>query len=221
MKTAGRIEGGRGFTILELLVVIAIVAILAAVLLATLPQALAAANRADSTARLRAIGQAVLSSSADHNGQLPGPFWPGQVMVYDTVFHGRVVSELADYLGVERREQPYLVENMIPRAYRSAMRGRDLDEGRVYVMNRVIEIDGETLHPFGTLGAGDVPLTSPLPLARFARVPENERWMAAEADQLHPDVAAAPWRANTPARPIHDHLRGVVRFDGSVTFEKP
>lgn len=220
-KQDGRAKMRRGFTLLELLVVIAIVGVLVALLMAALPQALFAAGRADSASRMRSMGQAIFTSVADRQGLLPGPLWPGQVLVYDDNPRGRLVSELADYLQVERRAEPYLVQRMIPRSYLAAMRDRNLNEARVYVVNKAIDLDGETLAPFGALGAGDVPLKTPLPLARFAQVPENERWMLAEADQRHPDVSTAPWSANTPPEPLHDNLRGLLRFDGSVAFEKP
>jgi hypothetical protein len=40
--------------------------------------------------------------------------------------------------------------------------------------------------------------------------------MISTADQEHPNVATAPWKANTPPQPPLGKVRAVFRFDGSA-----
>lgn len=206
----------RGFSLVELLVVLGIVMVLAALVIPTVLHSQRAAERADSSARLRTMSQAILLYATDHEQTLPGPLWPGQVMLYDPAREGRLVRDLAEYLLVERKDSPYLVTPMIPRAYRRAMRGTALEDARIYVMNSAIETEGGELTPFGVL-TGPVVLP-PLNLSRVRSLPKEDAWMIAEADQQHPAVASAVWKANTPAQPVHGNARAQARFDGSVEW---
>jgi len=208
----------RGFTLLELLAVVAIFTALATLGLGVGGRALKEADKADSVARLRTLGSAIHLYAAEHDQVLPGPLWPGQVMLYDVARDGRLVRDLAEYLNIENKTQPYLVERMIPRAYRKAMRGTKMEDARVYLMNTGVVIDGQTRQPFGSLTSS--PVLPSMKLSALRSLPAQENWMACEADQLHPYVATAPWKANTPARPVHDGRRALVRFDGSVDLEK-
>jgi prepilin-type N-terminal cleavage/methylation domain-containing protein len=213
----------RAFSIVELLVVMAIVGVLAALGLAAVSKVLADANRADSTARLKAVGQAIFAYAGEHDQLLPGPLWPGQVMEYDASRDGRIVRDLAPYLAIEHRDAPYLVQRMIPQAYRRNPTSGRMADVRVYVMNASIILEGQTLTPFGTLitaPTGETVKTAePLRLNRLDRLPANDRWMLSETDQKHPSVAVAPWRASTPALPVHDGFRAVLNFDGSASLE--
>ncbi len=213
----------RAFSLLELLVVIAIVGLLAALGLGAWSKALADANRADSIARLKTIGQAIFSYVGEHDQLLPGPLWPGQVLLYDPVEKGRLVVSLAPYLGVEQRDTPYLVDRMIPKAYRRNPTAGRMNDLRIYVMNASIVLEGNTHRPFGALlttSNGDtVKSADPLRINRLDKLPDNERWMLSETDQKHPSVAAAPWKASTPPLPVHDNLRAVLNFDGSAQLE--
>jgi prepilin-type N-terminal cleavage/methylation domain-containing protein len=206
-----------GFSLIELLIVVAIVGLLAGLAGTVYSRALASAAKTESLSKLRTMGQGILLYSGDHDNQLPGPLWPGQVMLYDKNREGRLVRELAEYLSIEQRDTPYVVEDRVPSAYKQAMRGANLGDVRVYVMNSAIVREGETLAPFGSLTG-----TSPVPAMRMAALgglPEGDRWMMSEADQLQPDVAAAVWRANTPAKPVYVNRRAVLYFDGSAEFE--
>jgi hypothetical protein len=44
--------------------------------------------------------------------------------------------------------------------------------------------------------------------------------MITTADQKQPNVASAPWRANTPPAPPLGDARAVFRFDGSAGLVK-
>ncbi len=208
----------RAFTLLELLAVMAIVTALATLGLGAGVRTLAEANKADSVARLRTLGNAIHLYAGEHDQVLPGPLWPGQVMRYDSQRNGRLVRDLAEYLNIESKNPPYLVERMIPRAYRKAMRGTRMDDARIYLMNTGVVLDGQTKQPFGSLTSN--PVLAPMKLTALPTLPVGENWMACEADQRHSYVATAPWRANTPALPVHDGRRALVRFDGSVDLEK-
>ncbi len=201
------------FSLIELLVALAIVAALLVLGIGAGRQTLAGAEKADSLARLRSLGQAILLHAGEHDHQLPGPLWPGQVMYYDPVENGRIVVRLAAYLDVEQRDAPYLVDRLIPKAYRSNPTGGGMKDVRIYVMNSSIILDGQTNRPFGSLTTS--PPVEPMRVGCLDRLPGNERWMVSETDRLHPDVSSAPWKANTPPLPMHEGFRASVNFDGS------
>ncbi len=207
----------RAFSLLELLVVIWIIAILAVLAVGVGSRAIASANQADSLARLRTVGQAILLHAADHNSVLPGPLWPGQVMLYDPAREGRMVRDLSSYLGVENRDAPYLVNRMIPKAYLRNTTAGAMQDVRIYVLNSVIVQDGQTNRPFGALTT--TPSIAPMPIVSLSDLPADERWMISETDRQHPDVINAPWKANTPERPVHGQFRVSLNFDGSAGLE--
>jgi prepilin-type N-terminal cleavage/methylation domain-containing protein len=207
-----------GFTLVELLVVIAILAGLAALGLSAGSKALDEANKADSLARLRTMGQAILLHAADHEQTLPGPLWPGQVMEYDPDRDGRLVRDIAPYLDIPPATEKTVVTRMIPKAFRGKAPGVAAKDLRVYVMNAEIVDNGQTNRPFGALTV--TPPILPKRLGSFAIPTESERWMIRETDQLFPDVAAASWRANTPPRPVHGNARIALGFDGSAMVER-
>jgi prepilin-type N-terminal cleavage/methylation domain-containing protein len=204
------------FTLVELLVVLAIIAVLSSLAVPAWTQAMSAASRADSLAALRTMSAAILLHAADHSQKLPGPLWPGQVMLYDPNREGRLVRELADHLGIERRDEIHLVGHLIPRAFHRSIPAAKLPDTRVYVMNSLIQTPDATLLPFGSL-TGPQP-ASPLRLTQLGNLPDEENWMLSETDQLHPDVSRAPWKANTPAIPLHGKFRARAGWDGSATL---
>jgi len=208
----------RGFTLLELLAVVAIFTALATLGLGVGGRALKEADQADSVARLRTLSNAIHLYAGEHDQVLPGPLWPGQVMLYDATRDGRLVRDLAEYLNVESKTRPYLVDRMIPSAYRKAMRGTKMEDARIYIMNTGVVMEGQTNQPFGSLTSN--PIVAPMKLTALRPLADKENWMLCEADRLQPYVTTAPWKASTPALPVHDGRRALVRFDGSVDFEQ-
>jgi type II secretory pathway pseudopilin PulG len=206
------------FSLIELLAALTIVAVLVILGIGAGRQTLAGAQRSDSLARLRTFGQAVLTYAGEHDSQLPGPLWPGQVLLYDAAETGRAVVRLAPYLEVEHRDSPYLVDRLLPKAFSRNGTTGALDDLRVYVMNSSIVHDGQTNRPFGSLTVG--PAVEPMRLGRLPTAPDGERWMMSETDRRHPDVAGAPWKASTPPEPLHDGFRASVNFDGSAALQK-
>ncbi len=63
-------------------------------------------------------GKPCSTHAGEHNAQLTGPLWPGQVMLYDARA-GRPRSSAISraYLGIEHRDSPYVVDRMIPKAF--------------------------------------------------------------------------------------------------------
>lgn len=206
------------FSIVELVVVLGLAALLAVLGIGAGSRALATADRMDATARLKSLGEAVFHYAAENDQRLPGPLWPGQVLLYDAQREGRLVRELADYLDIETRATPYVVDRLFPRAYRRAMPPGSPGDARVYVMNSGLNVDGQVRAPFGSLTT--TPVVAPMRLGQLPSLPSGERWMISEADQSHPDVAGAPWKAHTPSRPLHEGRRISVGFDGAVSLDR-
>ncbi len=202
----------RAFTIIELLVVIALVAVLAALSLTALPGLMQRADRADALAKTRTMGQAVLQYVPDHAGKLP-PLFPGQVLEYEPGRGGRIVTECAAYLGIGLSDERYLVTSLMPRAYARQNVPADLSQMRVWVMNSTVTNNGTITNPFGRVTTQGQTPTGNMNLAALRDA--GPQWMISTADQSHPNVASAPWRANAPPEPPLGNVRAVFRFDGS------
>lgn len=196
------------FTLVELLVVMALLGVLAALLVVATSAVRSSGDRSKATANMRAIGVGIAAYAADHGGTLPGPLWPGQMPEFDPNRSGRLVRELAPYLGIETPSQPEIIDLFVPPAYRKAI--DVLSTSRTYVVNmEVMQDDGTVLNPWGSLVGGSE--SDPL---RMSTVPPTA-WGFSDADQEHPRVNAASWSANTPPKPIHGK-RLAWFFNGSV-----
>jgi prepilin-type N-terminal cleavage/methylation domain-containing protein len=202
--------GLAGFTLIELLVTIAIIAILAALALTAMGAARTQGDRAKAISNMRQIGSAIGLYAADKDSQLPGPLWPGQLAEFDPARAGRLVRELAPYLGLETPAKPVVIDLFMPPAYRRITPAASLPTSRTFVMNMAVASGNATINPWGSLAANDgsVPL-------RLGSVPANA-WGFSDADRQHPRVAGASWAANTPAEPIHKK-RLAWFFNGSVS----
>lgn len=211
----------RAFTLVELLVVIAIVAVLAGLTMTALPSLQQRADRADALAKTRTMGQAVLQYVPDHAGKLP-PLFPGQVLEFEAGRGGRIVTECADYLGINQTETKYLVTSLMPRAYARQTIPPNPAQMRVWVMNTIVTNGGTTTNPFGSVTTPGQPPTGNAALAALADA--GPQWMISTADQEHPRVASAPWKANAPPKPPLGDVRAIFRFDGSaglISMEQP
>ena len=206
----------RAFTIVELLVVIAVIAVLAGLALTALPGLQQRADQADALAKTRTMGQAVLQYVPDHAGKLP-PLFPGQVLEFRDR-PGRIVKECAPHLGLAEASGTFLVHWLMPKAYARLKVPANQMDMRVWVMNSSLTND---LKPFGGITNGRVDGES-LPLASVSGF--FNTWMISTADQAHPNVTGASWRANAPPEPPLGNVRAVFRFDGSaglVSIEAP
>lgn len=201
------------FTLVELLVAIAVIAVLCSLFITVTPQLMARADSADALAKIRKTGAGVLHYPADHNGYLP-PLFPGQVLEYEEGRGGRIVTECAAYLGIEQKPGKYLVTSLMPRAYGRLKEPKDKNAVRVYVMNGAVTNNGAAVYPFGRVTVPGQPPVGNAALASLAGT--GPLWMMSTADQQQPNVAAAPWRNNTPKAPPLGDKRAVFRFDGSV-----
>jgi hypothetical protein len=201
----------------EILASIAVLAVLAALLIAVLPAIGRQADRTDALAKVRTMGQAVLHYATDHGGRLPALF-PGQVLEYEAGRGGRIVTECAAYLGLKEPPGKFLAEALMPRAYARLKSPADHNTMRVFVMNTAVTNGPVTLAPFGTVLTGGQPPVGALTLASLGG--SSDLWMMATADRLHPNVSAAPWKANAPAAPPLGGQRAIFQFDGSTALEK-
>ena len=198
-----------GFTLVELLVVLAILSVLAALALPLVGAARASGDRSKALANMRAIGTGIAHYAADKGGLLPGPLWPGQVAEFDPARAGRLVRELAPYLGYETPATPAVVDLFVPPAYRKKTPPSALGTARTYVVNMAVSSGNATINPWGSLAANDG--SAP---GRLASIPAGA-WGFSDADRLHPRVAGASWATNTPAAPVHGK-RLAWFFNGSV-----
>lgn len=205
-KTGARVA----FTLVELLVTIAMVAILATLTLPAMNAARKLGDQSKAIANMRRIGSAIGLYAADKNSQLPGPLWPGQVAEFDPARAGRLVREIAPYLGLETPAKPLVMDLFVPPAYRRIMPAASLSTARTFVMNMAVSSGNSTINPWGSLAANDS--SGPM---RFGNIPPNA-WGFSDADRQHPRVVGASWAANTPAEPIHKK-RLAWFFNGSVS----
>jgi len=205
------------FSLIELLVTVAIIAVLAGMASAFLPAMMARADSADALAKMRQMGAAVLHYPSDHNGFLP-PLFPGQVLEYEAGRGGRIVTECATYLGIEQRDEKYLITPLMPRAYGKLDEPKDKNALRVYVMNTAITNGSTVLNPFGRVTTPGKPPTGNTPLSALAGA--SASWMMSTADQKQPNVAAASWKNNTPSEPPLGNKRAIFRFDGSAGLDE-
>ncbi len=203
-----------GFTLIELLVVIGILAVLIALLAPTLPRILKNADRAKATGLMRSVGTAVFAKSAENNGRLPGPLWPGQVAEYDKNRNGRLIVELAPFLGIEARDSPFVVKGFLTGSLRRSLPATNPKDIRLYVMNMTVETPNGTINPWGS--AADPEPGTPLLLSAVPTSSRSNLPMLSEAHQTHPAVAGAPWRTSTPPSPPHGDRALQLFFDGSV-----
>ena len=200
-------ECKHAFTLVELLVVIVIIALLLAVGMPAWQSARLSADCGAGLSQLRQIGTGIKAYATDHNGRLPGPLWPGQMPMLDPARDGRLCRDLASYLGLEIPAAPTLQPLFIPPAYKRQMGRAFLAESRTYVMNMAVSTGDGIVNPFGSLAGGSTE-------ALLDSVPPASAWAMSDADQLHPRVVAASWKANTPPTLIYRNRRTALYFDG-------
>ena len=200
-----------GFTLVELLVVIGVIAVLASLSLAVLSKVGAASDRSKAISNMRQIGAGIALFAADNDGRLPGPLWPGQLAQFDPGRSGRLVRELAPYLGIPTPTAPKVDPLFVPPAYRKVVSPAFLDSARTYVVNMIIRDGDKTIIPWGNLASP--PSTQPLKLAAIP----PQAWGFSDADGLHPRVSGTSWAGNTPPKPIHTPRRLAWFFNGAVS----
>jgi prepilin-type N-terminal cleavage/methylation domain-containing protein len=200
----------RAFTLVELLVVLGVLAVLAAFSLGGLSKIGGLSDRSKAASNMRQIGTGITFFTTDNDGKLPGPLWPGQLAQFDPTRSGRLVRELAPYLGIPTPAAPKVEPLFVPPAYRKAVSAAFLDSARTYVLNMSVREGNQTLIPWGNLAS--TPSTKPLKLATIPA----QAWGFSDADALHPRVSGASWAGNTPPKPVHTPKRLAWFFNGTV-----
>jgi hypothetical protein len=189
---------------------LAVIAILAALSLGGVSKLGTFSERTKAISNMRQIGTGITLFAADNDGKLPGPLWPGQLAQFDPTRSGRLVRELAPYLGIPTPTALKVEALFVPPAYRKAVSASFLDSARTYVLNMSVVDAEQILVPWGNLATS--PSSQPL---RLASIPA-QAWGFSDADALHPRVVGKPWAANTPQKPIHTPKRLAWFFNGSV-----
>jgi len=200
-----------GFTLVELIVVLGIIGILAALLIPMANQSLRRADQVEGLNQIRSIGQAMVQFANDHDSTLPGPLWPGQVLEYDPNREGRLVRDLAPYLGLPETNVTYVARSFAPRAFLRKIPAAQLALARPYVANlEPTNAAGEILRPLGGLVAPN--LAAPMKLVALP-AEARAQWALSDADQAHRNVRGAAWKTNTPLEPIYPTKRAVLFYD--------
>jgi hypothetical protein len=188
-----------------------VIGVLAALSLVAFSQVGAASDRSKAISNMRQIGAGINLFVADNDGRLPGPLWPGQLAQFDPARSGRLVRELAPYLGIPTPTTPKVEPLFVPPAYRKTVSLAFLDSARTYVVNMSIRDGDKTIIPWGNLASP--PSTQP---RKLAAIPP-QAWGFSDADGLHPRVAGTSWAGNTPPKPIHSPRRLAWFFNGAVS----
>ncbi|MFZ4778196.1 MAG: type II secretion system protein [Terrimicrobiaceae bacterium] len=202
-------KSGVAFTLVEVLVVTAILAIFCALLFPAMESVRQQAQRTKAVSNLRQIGQSTYLYAAEA-GVFPGPLWPGQMPQLDPLRSGRLVREIAPYLGITIPATPQIVGLFVPPGYARAPGAPTLENARTFVLNMAVSVNGVVVNPWGSLADA----TPGVP-QRPTSVP-GSAWAMSDADQLHPRVKTAAWKTNTPLAPIHSPRRLALYFDGRV-----
>jgi hypothetical protein len=129
---------------------------------------------------------------------------------FDPARSGRLVRELAPYLGIPTPTAQKVEPLFVPPAYRKTVKTSFLDSARTFVVNMSVVDSEQILVPWGNLATS--PSSQPLKLSAIPA----QAWGFSDADTLHPRVKGASWAANTPPKPIHTPKRLAWFFNGSV-----
>lgn len=168
---------------------------------------------------MRQIGNAIRLFTVENQGRLPSPVWPGQVAYYDPNEEERLVVQLAPFMDYPQFPTGQAIEAFAPPAFWTEVGLEQAETMRAYVIqNRIDLTDGSApLQPFGLpeeMNDGEAILGMKLGSV-ISRIPDNT-WLMSDADQLHPNVASAPWSNNTTETPFHGSSRNVLYWDGRV-----
>lgn len=201
---------------------LAVIAILAAILVPIVGSARKAANSAAGAAKLRGIGQAVLTYASDHDGYLPGPTFAGQRVTRKPDGRFFLVDRLAPYLGAENLSQGRVVEAFANEALLDRL-GDDPKYLHYYAVHRLKNHDGDWTNrdPWGYPGYGGG-LDAPMPIAAIDRPSEQAALKLLDAKiegpPGYPDGSS--YADNALSEPIDGDFRHVLFFDGHVGQEK-
>lgn len=209
-----RIPKDAGFTLVELLTVIGIICILAALSFGIVAGIQKKGDRAAAVSNMRQIGLAMNTFVSDHDGVMPGPIFPGQIPAYSDTKPERLVVLLADYLSIERKnsDDVYIPIFTPPAFKKSDAKNLKAVDARTMVANMKVLKNNALVAPFGSA----VPGAESDPLKYVEVISPDVVWALSDADQEHPHVAVAAWKANTASKPYHDDKRVTVFFDGHV-----
>ena len=210
------------FTLMELLVVITIVAVLATLLFSLTSSMRKKASSATSVSNLRQIGAAIVSSTSDNNGTMPGPVLTDQFPRYqNNSISGQLGWLLKEYLSsVPQSDNPqprmfYVPELDYPAARTDAKNPKSRPKPTYVVFAKQTDaITGATFWPMGNYNpnsAGNrIPPMTMIQLA--ARETRGKPWIT-EIDQI---IRPSTSSYGAEKEPPHGNFRNTLMFDYSV-----
>ncbi|MFZ4777150.1 MAG: prepilin-type N-terminal cleavage/methylation domain-containing protein [Terrimicrobiaceae bacterium] len=207
------------FTLIELLVVIAIIAILAALGFPAWGRARNSADRVDAIAKMRQVGVAIQSYSADNNNMLPGPLWssvgPGYSQ-YDTYTLG---NRLWSYLGSpDPQSGPQVAKALSPKAYERFSPTRSAP---AFFLNIQTPINGVKVNPWGPRPTPAAPFPYPPErMVNLASAGLSSQWAMMDVDQTAVSPGDGAWYSTLPPKPLYNPYRLRLYFDWHVAAEK-
>jgi len=219
-KTTHRFRAA--FTLMELLVVITIVAVLAALLFSLTSTMRKKASSAISVSNLRQVGTAIVSSTSDNNGTLPGPVLTDHFPRYqNNAISGQLGWLLKDYLtSIPQKDNPqprmfHTPELDYPAAKADAKNPKSRQKPTYVVLSKQIDaITGATFWPMGNYNPNSSGNRTPAMTAAqlSARETRGKPWIT-EIDQIiRPSTASY----GAEKEPPHGKYRNTLMFDYSV-----
>jgi prepilin-type N-terminal cleavage/methylation domain-containing protein len=212
-------KGNTGFTLLELLVVIAIIAILVALGLPAWNNARGAADRIDALARMKQVGMAIQSYTADHDTALPGPLYSGQSPQYGVGSKNTLGFLLWSYLGAAAPKAGVVqkAEALAPKAYK---RFSPDCSAVSFFLNITIPIDGVDINPWGWRPSASTPFPDPPErIVKLASAGMVNNWAMEDVDKTGVPPNVGTWYSSLPPKPLYHPYRLKLFFDWHVAAE--
>jgi len=208
-------KSATAFTMIEVLCATSIVAVLAAIVVPSVGNVRAQADRTTGLSNLRQVGIAAMSYATENQGLLPGPAWVGQTVWYSSGDDRTFGTKLWPYLGLPE-SQTWSQEAKIlgNPAYYKARQGSGSPS---FMLNSNIKLpDGSNVNPWGYKEPNGTISSLPMNLPSLAAAGLSKTWAMRDVDQTWPGVSTAGWYSQLPKKPVFGKYRVSLNFDLSA-----